>query len=105
MSMHIEWTHGVGRVFDGSLSFANHDSFFSVMSIDKIGPDCVLVSADLTQRKLKKSDIESIYQALKAAGFALMHCWRKVGKRVPRGARNGRILRTVGDLSLWEIEL
>ncbi len=105
MSMHIEWTHGVGRVFDEGLSFANHDPFFSVMSFEKIGPDCVLVSADLTQRKLKKSDIDDCYFALKAAGFALMHCWRKVGKRVPRGARKGRILRTVGDLSLWEIEL
>lgn len=103
--MHIEWTHGIGRIFDHGLSFNNHDAFFSVMMIEKIGPDCVLVSADLSQRKLKKSDVESTYQELKSAGFLLMHCWRKAGKRVPRGRRKGRILRTCGDLNLWEIEL
>lgn len=105
MSIHIEWTHGVGRVFDEGMDFVNYDPFVSVMSIEKIGPDCVLISADLSQRKLKKSDIEALYTALKQAGFVLMHCWRKVGKRVPRGNRIGRILRTVGDLALWEIEL
>lgn len=103
--MHIEWTHGVGRFFDQGHSFANHDRFFSVFTLEKIGPDCVLVSADLSQRALKKSDVEDCYQELKSQGFLLMHCWRKLGKRVPRGSRIGRILRTVGDLSLWEIEL
>lgn len=105
MSLHIEWTHAVGRVFDEGLSFANHDPFISVMSIEKIGPDCVMVSADLSQRKLKKSDIEALYHELKAEGFVLMQCWRKAGKRVPRGKRKGRIVRNSGDLALWEIEL
>jgi len=105
MSFHIEWTHGVGRLFDEGLSYDHHDPFFSVLEVEKIGPDCVLVQGDLSQRRLKKSDIEDIYNSFRASGFALMQCWRKAGKTVPRGKRVGRIIRTVGDLSLWEIEL
>lgn len=105
MSFHLEWTHAIGRLFDDGQSFDNHDRFFSVLQIEKIGPDCALIQGDLSQHSLKKSDIEDIYNALRDAGFKLMQCWRKVGKRVPRGKRKGRILRTVGDLALWEIEL
>ncbi len=105
MSFHIEWTHAIGRLFDDGQSYDNHDRFFSVLQIEKIGPDCVLIQGDLSQHSLKKSDIDDIYNSLRAAGFKLMQCWRKAGKHVPRGKRKGRILRTVGDLSLWEIEL
>lgn len=105
MSFHIEWTHGVGRAFDDGLTFENADPFFSVMAIEKIGPDAVYVSADLSQRPLKKSDIADIYTQLRAAGFRLMYCWRKVGRRVPRGAKGGKIVRVLGKLAFWEVEL
>ncbi len=65
--MHIEWIHGIGRIFDQGLSFENHDAFFSVFNIEKIGPDCVLVSADLSQRKLHKSDVEKLANVCRVA--------------------------------------
>ena len=105
MSFHIEWTHGVGRIFDDGLTFENADPFFSVMAIEKIGPDAVYVSADLSQRPLKKSDIADCYAKLREAGFNLMYCWRKVGRTVPRGAKSGKQLRVVGELAFWEVEL
>ncbi|WKJ88913.1 hypothetical protein QZJ86_12870 [Methylomonas montana] len=102
MSVHIEWTQGVARTFDNGRRFEDADPFVSVIKLDKIGPDTVLLSADLTQRKLTRGDIAELKQELIAAGFALVHCWRKVGRRVPYG---GRVIRTKGQLALWEIEL
>ncbi|MBS3955390.1 MAG: hypothetical protein KGZ88_20775 [Methylomicrobium sp.] len=105
MTFHIEWTHGVGRVYDEDFSFKNADPFFSVMALEKIGPDAVLVSADLSIRRLKKSDIADGYTKLREAGFKLMYCWRKVGRNVPRGAKGGKLIRVVGELAFWEVEL
>lgn len=102
MTVHIEWTQGVARTFDGGLNFEDADEFVSAIKLDKIGPDMVLLSADLTRRKLTRGDIADLRLKLLAAGFTLVHCWRKTGRRVPYG---GRVIRTKGKLALWEIEL
>lgn len=102
MSVHIEWTQGIARTFDQGLSFEDASPFVSVVKVDKIGPDTVLLSADLTQRKLTRGDLTELKKELIAAGFSFVHCWRKVGKRVPY---RGHVIRTKGKLALWEIEL
>lgn len=102
MSVHIEWTQGVARTFDPGKRFEDAAPFVSVVKVDKIGPDTVLLSADLSQRKLNRGDIADLKAALAAAGFELVHCWRKIGRKVPYG---GRVIRTKGQLALWEIPL
>ncbi|OAI12802.1 hypothetical protein A1507_18725 [Methylomonas koyamae] len=102
MSLHVEWTQGIGRTFDPGKTYENSDPFVSVVKIDKIGPDTVLLSADLSQRKLTRSDIADLKRELVACGFEFVHCWRKIGRKVPYG---GKVIRTRGNLALWEIEL
>lgn len=102
MTVHIEWTQGIARTYDDGNRFDNADPFVSIIKVDKIGPDTVLLSADLTQRKLTRGDIAELKEKLIIAGFSLVHCWRKIGRRVPYG---GHVVRTKGQLALWEIEL
>lgn len=101
-TVHIEWTQGIARTFDDGFSFDNADEYVSVVKLDKIGPDTVLLSADLSRRRLTRADIAELRLKLLAAGFSLVHCWRKAGKKVPY---QGRVIRNKGKLVLWEIEL
>jgi len=102
VTVHVEWTQGIARTYDNGHQFENADPFVSVIKVDKIGPDAVLLSADLTQRKLTRTDLAELKIELITAGFSLVYCWRKVGRKVPYG---GRVIRTTGSLALWEIEL
>ncbi len=100
--IHIEWTQGVARTYDPGHSFENADPFVSVIKLDKIGPDTVLLSIDLTTRKVTRRDLTKLRTALLQHGFKYAQCWRKTGKVVPFG---GRALHVSGNLTLWEVTL
>lgn len=99
----LEYTHGVIRVYDqASEDAAVKEGFYAVLNVQKVGPGNVLLSADLSRKRLTKTEIRAIKECLKAAGFKRAYAWRHKGRRVPYG---GHIINECEHLALWEVEL
>lgn len=99
----LEYTHGVIRVYDqASEGAAVKEGFYAVLNVQKVGPGNVLLSADLSRKRLTISDIRAIRDCLKYAGYKRAYAWRHKGRRLPYG---GHIISESEHLSLWEVEL
>lgn len=103
MNAYLEYTHGVIRVYDAPIqSDVPCEGFVAVLSLTKVGPHDVLLSADLSVRRLTLSDVKAIKRVLIEAGFRRAYAWRRKGRRVPYG---GRVIRECDTLALWEVDL
>lgn len=105
MTVHIEWTTGIARIYDQAMDISEPvEGFFAVLNISRIGPGRALLEADLSNHRLTRKNIIEVRRALVGAGFRLAYAWRHEGRTVPYG-RNGRIVDTSDGLSLWEVDL
>lgn len=106
MSAHLEYTQGIIRIYDGKVDTAARppEGFYSVLTITRTGPYDVLIVGDLSAKPLTRKVVKEIHALLAKEGFKRAYGWRLNGRLVPFG-RNGRLVKTEGEYSLWEVDL
>lgn len=106
MVFSIEWTQGTGRYYEKEEDVTSFGEYYSVLTLTRIGPETVLVSADLSKKPLTRKDIIDLINSLKKEGFLYLHCWRSSSKTLPfRLFRSHSILATHSSLTLYCLEL
>jgi hypothetical protein len=102
MSVNLEVTQGVLRLFDGDSTYEQSDPFVGVATVTWIGRDAVLISAELGTRKLTQGDARELKQCLKDHHIAIAYCWHRSGYKLPLP---GKIIGESGNLFLWEMTI